>query len=207
MPRSPRFDVPGISQHITQRGNNKIATFSCDADRAFYKQCLFEHSRQEGCDVHAYVLMSNHVHLLVTPRKPGAISRMMQGIGRRYVLHFNSSYSRTGTLWEGRHKATVVDSYEYAMNCHRYIELNPVRAGMVVDPADYRWSSFAHHTRGIPDALLKDHPVFECLGEDAAARRAAYRELVLAPLDPGTLEKIRKGNRCRKRRQITPTPF
>lgn len=202
MPRPPRFDVPDVSQHITQRGNNRIATFLCDADRAFYKRCLFEHSREENCDIHAYVLMGNHVHLLVTPHKPGAISRLMQGIGRRYVVYFNRSHERTGTLWEGRFKASVIDSAEYAINCHRYIDLNPVRAGLVVDPAQYRWSSFGRNAHGVPDALLKDHPVYESLGEDAAKRTAAYRAIALAPMDSDTLEKIRKGDRYKKRGQI-----
>ena len=120
MPRPPRFDVPDVTQHVTQRGNNKIATFSCDEDRRFYKQCLLEHSREEHCDIHAYVLMGNHVHLLLTPRKAGAIPRLMQAVGARYVQQYNRRHDRTGTLWEGRYKASVIGTAEYALNCHRY---------------------------------------------------------------------------------------
>jgi REP element-mobilizing transposase RayT len=147
MARLPRLDLPGIPQHIVQRGNDRQACFADAADYLRYRQELGEAALRYGCALHAYVLMTNHVHLLTTPHEPGGVSRMMQAIGRRYVGGFNARYRRTGTLWEGRFKSALVDSEHYALACYRYIELNPVRAGIVTSPRDYRWSTAMPATR------------------------------------------------------------
>lgn len=146
---------------------------------------------REGCEVHAYVLMTNHVHLLVTPREKGAVSRTMQALGRRYVRYFNDRLERTGTLWEGRYKASLVDDGVYLMNCHRYIELNPVRARMVRDPVDYAWSSHATLALGTHDPLVTPHPYYLALSKAAADRQRTYRELVLSGLAQSEVEVIR----------------
>ena len=177
MARIPRIDLPGIPQHIVQRGNDRQACFADDADYLRYRQELGEAALKHDCAVHAYVLMTNHVHLLVTPHATGATSRMMQALGRRYVGSFNARYQRTGTLWEGRFKSALVDSERYALACYRYIELNPVRAGMVATAGDYPWSSHGHNAHGLCDPRVTPHPAWLALGADEAARRTTYREL------------------------------
>lgn len=143
MPRPPRPDLPGVPQHVIQRGNDRQACFFQPNDYLTYLTLLYEASQRHGCAIHAYVLMTNHVHLLVTPGEARAVSCMMQTLGRNYVAHVNVRYRRTGTLWEGRYKSCLVDSQNYVLACYRYIELNPVRAGMVGTAAEYQWSS--HH--------------------------------------------------------------
>lgn len=143
MPRMKRLDLPGMAQHVIQRGNDRQACFFQETDYLRYLQDLHEAALHQACSIHAYVLMTNHVHLLVTPRTEGGVSRMMQALGRRYVRYVNDSSGRTGTLWEGRYKASLVDDERYVLACYRYIELNPVRAGMVAAPDEYRWSSHA----------------------------------------------------------------
>lgn len=138
MARLPRFDVPGVAQHVVQRGNDRLPCFAADLDYVRYLQDLRDVARENRCAIHAYVLMTNHVHLLVTPTTAGAVGRMMQALGRRYVSYFNGQYHRTGTLWEGRYKSCLVDSEDYVLRCYRYIELNPLRARMVESPAAYR---------------------------------------------------------------------
>jgi putative transposase len=135
----PRIDLPGIPQHIVQRGNNRLPCFLDDGDRLRYLHLMHEALHATGCQLHAYVLMDNHVHLLVTPPAPGRIGQLMQRLGRNYVALFNGRHGRTGTLWEGRYKACLVDSADYVLRCYRYIELNPVRARLTDDPAAYRW--------------------------------------------------------------------
>ena len=191
MPRRRRSDLPGYTHHVRQRGNNRAACFSRDADRVLYLALLEELVEKEGCAIHAYVLMTNHVHLLVTPDRPRAISRLMQRLGQRYVQRFNRVYQRTGTLWEGRFKACVVDSDTYLLRCHRYIELNPVRAGMVTHPGDYPWSSYMANAEGRHSSLLRMHPRVEQLGQDAMARQKAYRRLFQTSLTEVDLLKIR----------------
>ena len=129
MARQPRFDLPGIPQHVVQRGNNRLPCFLDDGDRQRYRQLLFEGLQRTRCDLHAWVLMDNHVHLLLTPSAAGAVAQLMQALGRTYVGWFNARHARTGTLWEGRYKSCLVDSTSYVLRCYRYIELNPVRAG------------------------------------------------------------------------------
>jgi len=191
MARHPRFDLPGIAQHIVQRGNNRQACFASDADYGGYLRELAEAALKHSCAIHAYVLMTNHVHLLDTPADAGAISHMMQAIGRRYVGCFNARYQRTGTLWEGRYKAALVGSARYILACYRYIELNPVRAGMVESPADYRWSSYRHNAFGVSQTFITAHKSYTALADDDATRRANYRQLIAGHIDPDETESIR----------------
>ena len=192
MPRSKRLDLPGVAQHVVQRGNDRQPCFFRGEDYARYLQDLREASLAFNCRVHAYVLMTNHVHLLVTPYSIGAVSRMMQALGRRYVRYVNDSLKRTGTLWEGRYKSSLVDSERYMMACYRYIELNPVRAGMVVSPKDYPWSSYRCNGLGLHDPLVSPHALYEQIAGDAAERCELYRELVSQSLSEEDLAAIRQ---------------
>jgi putative transposase len=192
MPRSRRFDIPGIAQHLVQRGNNRQPCFFCDRDFRYYLRCLRELSREHDCQVHAYVLMTNHVHLLVTPTRSGSLARMMQSLGARYVRYINASRERTGTLWEGRYKACPVDSDRYALACIRYIELNPVRAGMVERPESYRWSSFRCNALGEKDGLITTHPSLGILAHEAGQQARRYREFVADGIADQELKAIRQ---------------
>ena len=156
MARRPRLELPGIPLHVIQRGTNRSACFVGDGDRGLYLRCLREAARRHTCAVHAYVLMSNHVHLLVTPSSIGAVAATMQDVGRRYVRLFNQIHGRSGTLWEGRYKSSLIDSESYLLTCHRYIELNPVRAGLVNHPLEYPWSSTV--PRGNKTGRAGSHP-------------------------------------------------
>lgn len=148
MPRLLRYALPDVPQHIIQRGNNRQPVFFHADDYRFYLVCLQEAAATQGSAVHAYVLMTNHVHVLLTPRWPTSIAKVMQSLGRRYVQYINTTYHRTGTLWEGRYRASLVDAEPYLLACYRYIELNPVRAGMVQHPEEYPWSSYRWHALG-----------------------------------------------------------
>jgi putative transposase len=192
MPRSHRLDLPGIPQHLIQRGNDRQACFFKEADYLRYLIDLRELAVREDCAVHAYVLMTNHVHLLLTPESRGATARLMQSLGGRYVRYINFRYERTGTLWEGRYKACLVDSGSYLLHCHRYIELNPLRAGMVVDPAEYRWSSHRHNARGAPNSLLTAHADYLALGSNDDERRRVYRQWAMAAVDSDEVAAIRQ---------------
>jgi putative transposase len=192
MPRPLRYDVVDVPQHVTQRGNNRQCVFFSRRDRLRYLAWLGRAARECACAIHAYVLMGNHVHLLATPREPMAIGDMLQSVGRRYVRYLNQRLGRSGTLWEGRHKASVVATGEYLMNCHRYIELNPVRAGLVARPDRYRWSSFARNALGLADPLITEHGEYTALGPDAEARRTAYRQLFEERLSPEAVTQIRR---------------
>lgn len=191
MPRKPRFNLVEIPQHVVQRGNNRQPTFFAEEDYRFYLDCLGEAASKYRCALHAYVLMTNHVHLLVTPGTPEAVSRMMQSVGRRYVQYINYSYKRSGTLWEGRYKASLVQTEAYLLTCSRYIELNPVRAGMVQHPNDYKWTSYRAHAHGAEDGLIQDHAEYLALGPTPSARQNAYRALFSAQLDPVSLTALR----------------
>lgn len=191
MARSPRIDVPGLPQHLILRGNNRTPCFHDDQDRRVFLKYLREALEETGCSLHAFVLMTNHVHLLVTGHEPGAISRLMQSVGRRYARYINSSRGRTGTLFEGRFKSSVVDSERYFLAVMRYIELNPVRAGMVAHPGSYPWSSFRQNASGKPSGLVTAHPQYESLGGDPIARRQAYLALFDLEIDDETLQEIR----------------
>jgi putative transposase len=192
MPRPLRLELPGVPQHVIQRGNNRAACFFGDADRRFYLKCLGESAARRGCEVHAYVLMSNHVHLLVTPADVGAIGTMMQDLGRRYVRVINTIHARTGTLWEARFRSSLIDSENYLLICQRYIELNPVRARLVSDPVAYPWSSHSYYAAGSVDRLISEHPVYLRLGSTASERRAAYLSLFQYSLDERVVARIRE---------------
>lgn len=191
MARLPRYVLPGQPQHVIHRGNNRQAVFTTDGDYRFYRACLREAAEKHECDIHAYVLMTNHVHLLVTPHTERGIGKMMQSVGRRYVQYFNHTYQRTGTLWEGRYRATLIDAERYLLSCYRYIELNPVRAQMVKHPRDYAWSSYRCHAEGRADPVIVDHKVFLSLHRNAEQRRMAYRALSRSRLDEQILGEIR----------------
>src|SRR6185369_2874714 len=187
MARRPRLELPGTPLHVIQRGNNRSACFLADGDRRLYLRCLKEAAQRHGCAVHAYVLMSNHVHLLVTPTAAGGVAAMMQDIGRRYVRLFNKSHARSGTLWEGRYKSSLIDSDNYLLTCHRYIELNPVRAGLVRHPLDYPWSSHAHYALGRNNPLITRHALFDHLAGEPDGFRAWFRE----EIKPEVLDRVR----------------
>lgn len=191
MARLPRLDLADIPQHIVQRGNNRLPCFLDDEDRQRYLQCLRNGLTRFGCRLHAYVLMSNHVHLLLTPNEAGAVSRLMHTFARNYVGLFNGRHGRTGTLWEGRYKACLVDSGSYFLACSRYIELNPVRAWMVAQPDNYPWSSYAANAAGQADPLLTPHPEYLALGRDPAVRASAYRALFAEALPAHLVAEIR----------------
>jgi putative transposase len=191
MPRGARYFLEDQPQHVIQRGNNRAVIFHRDEDYLLYRSWLGHAAAEHACAIHAYVLMTNHVHLLVTPTRADGLPRMMQALGRRYVLYVNKTYQRTGTLWEGRYRATPIDSEEYFLTCTRYIEMNPVRAGMVEHPQAYRWSSYRAHAHGVPDALLTGHPMYDRLGLADTERQGAYRELFHAPLEDRTINSIR----------------
>lgn len=177
MARLARPDLAGIPQHVVQRGNNRLPCFLDDEDRQRYLQCLLDALSRFGCRLHAYVLMDNHVHLLMTPDEAGAVSRLMHTFARNYTVPFNRRHGRTGTLWEGRYKACLVDSDGYFLACSRYIELNPVRAWIAPEPAEYPWSSHRANACGKLDPLLRPHACYLALGADDSSRAAAYRRL------------------------------
>ena len=191
MARPPRLELAGVPMHLVQRGNNRAACFFNDVDRRFYLKCLAKAAAARQCAVHAYVLMTNHVHLLVTPSKEGAASAMMQDIGRRYVRIINSIHGRTGSLWEGRFKSSLIDSERYLLTCHRYIELNPVRAGLATHPQAYRWSSHTHYVGERAAEMLSEYPEYHALGRCDEERRAAFHSLFKEPLEPRVLDEIR----------------
>ncbi len=191
MARQPRFVIPGQPQHVIQRGNNRDVIFVTNDDYQYYLQKLEDACKKYDCEIHAYVLMTNHVHLLMTPHLENGISKVMQYIGRYYVQYFNYQYQRAGTLWEGRYKATLLDSEGYLLACSRYIELNPVRARMVKDPANYPWSSFHYNALGQDNNLLSAHDVYKALGVDDASRRALYIALFDNHIAKAELDEIR----------------
>jgi putative transposase len=192
MPRKPRFFVADIPTHVVQRGNNRQAIFFADNDYRIYLGWLAEAAKRWSCAVHAYVLMTNHVHLLVTPQDREGVSRMMQYLRRRYVPYVNHEYGRTGTLWEGRFKSSLVQARSYLLACYRYIELNPVRAGMVEVPANYTWSSYRGNAIGEEDPILSAHADYLALGRSDSDRRSAYRALFATHLNQSTIMQLRE---------------
>ncbi|SFS06396.1 putative transposase [Dyella sp. OK004] len=192
MPRQPRLDLANVPQHVIQRGNDRQPCFFTEADYLRYLSDLREISLREGCSVHAYVLMTNHVHLLMTPSSIGWVARVMQALGRRHVRYVNDRYRRTGTLWEGRYKACLVDSEIHLLRCYRYIELNPVRARMVADASDYPWSSYASNAFGSANRLIRPHASYLSLGTHPHERCEAYRALVMQTIAPEELDGIRQ---------------
>ena len=177
MPRRPRSIIPAVPLHITQRGVNRCVTFLDESDFATYLWALRAAASRAQCAVHAYVLMTNHVHLLVTPSDASGPATLMRALGAWYVRYFNDRYRRSGYLWEGRYRSQLITSGQYFFACSRYIERNPVRAGITDDPSAYIWSSFRCNAFGERDAILTPHPLYAALGSDYAARSIAYRQL------------------------------
>ncbi len=180
MARLPRLTVPGYPHHVIQRGNNRQPIFAHPGDYGLLLGLLTENAKKFGVAVHAYVLMTNHFHLLATPGTAEALPQMMQAVGRSYVRYFNDEQGRSGTLWEGRYKSTLVQTDRYLLACMAYIDLNPVRAGLVSAPNDYAWSSYGHHTGQRADKLITPHPLWWALGNTPFAREMAYANLVQA---------------------------
>ncbi len=178
MARLPRLTVPGYPHHVIQRGNNRQPVFVDDQDREALLGLLAEYAARHKVAIHAWVLMDNHVHLLATPATDNGLPLMMQAVGRRYVQLFNRRHGRSGTLWEGRYRATLVQTDRYLLACMAYIDLNPVRAGMVARAADWRWSSHRHYIGQQQDRLVTPHPLCWGLGNTPFAREAAYADLV-----------------------------
>lgn len=191
MPRRARMYLPGLPYHVVQRGNNREPCFIEPENYHFYLKLWKTLSRRYGVSVHAYCLMTNHIHFLVTPGTETAISTTMKVVGSRYAQYINLKYNRTGTLWEGRHRSSLVQTDQYLLRCMRYIELNPVRAGMVNRPEEYRWSSYGAHAWG-DKAWLTPHAEYIGLSENFADRRHAYRELFRCQLSEADLHQIRK---------------
>ena len=178
MARLPRLSVAAYPHHVIQRGNNRQAIFLTTADYQRMVQLLEEHARQCEVAIHAYVLMGNHFHLLVTPQTSDGLSRMMQAVGRRYVRYFNAAHGRSGTLWEGRYRSTLIEAGPYLLPCMVYMDLNPVRAGLVAQARDYPWSSHGHYAGLRVDRMVTPHPLYWGLGNTPFAREAAYAQLV-----------------------------
>jgi putative transposase len=198
MPRSRRLIFPGAPHHVIQRGHNKERCFFRERDFVLYLGLLQEYARKHGCQIHAYVLMTNHVHLLVTPGDERSISEMLRSVHQQYVQFVNREYGRCGSAWQGRFHLSYVDTASYFMTCQRYIELNPVRAGMVQRAGDYAWSSHRHNAFGAPCGLLTPHATYLSLAESEDRRRSAYRELFRAEIPEDCLQRIRiaaAGNR------------
>jgi putative transposase len=191
MPRRARLTYAGCALHLIQRGNNRGACFFDEADYRLYRELAAEAAHDHGVAVHAYVLMTTHVHLLVTSPDPDGASRLMKQVGERYVRRVNRAYGRSGTLWEGRFRSCLVEEDVYFLACCRYIEMNPVRARMTETPADYPWSSHHANARERADALVTPHPLVLALGSDAAARSAGYRALFDRSPDPALIDEIR----------------
>jgi putative transposase len=191
MPRRPRIHLDNVPLHIVQRGHNREPCFFAEGDYFTYLHWLGEALKEAGCELHAYALMTNHVHLLLTPAKAEAVPKLMISLGRRYVQYVNTTYRRTGTLWDSRYKSSLIQAETYLLGCMRYIELNPVRAAMVEDPAHYRWTSYRANGLGRDDALASPHPLYLALGRTAATRQEAYRALFRAHLDEPAVDDIR----------------
>jgi putative transposase len=177
MPRQARLRIPGLPLHVIQRGNDKLPCFREDRDHRVYLSLLDELSSLCGCEIHAYVLMTNHVHLLMTPIRTDGPSLLMKHVGQRFAQYVNRKYDRTGSLFEGRFRSCIVDTEGYLLRCQRYIELNPVRAGMVAHPGDYAWSSYPVNAGGVSSDFLVPHPVYLALAHSAEERRTRYRAL------------------------------
>ncbi len=191
MARRGRLEIAGVPKHVIQRGNDRAPRFFAEADYLAYLHWLAEGCRSYGVGIHAYCLMTNHAHLLLTPAHVGALARVMQYLSRHYVNYVNRVHGRTGTLWEGRFKASLVDSEAYLLTLYRYIDQNPVRARMVSRPEDYRWSSARTHVTGARDDRLTDHEVYWRLASDDVARREGYAALLDGRIEDEALEAIR----------------
>ncbi len=192
MSRRSRIIVSGIPLHIIQRGNNRQACFFAGDDYLFYLDWLKELAKLSSCSVYCFVLMTNHVHLLITPKNADSAGNLMKRLGQRYVQYINRTYERSGTLWEGRFRSCIIQAQEYLFSCQRYIEMNPVRAGLVQHPGEYRWSSYGFNGQGERPSLIKPHILYKKLGQTNKERQQAYRDLFRYELNPGDIDKIRE---------------
>ena len=192
MPRRARLILPEVTVHVIQRGNNRQACFYQETDYRNYLEWLHEYAIECECRIHAYVLMTNHVHLLATPSQADSLRAMMKRLGQRYVQYINRTYQRSGTLWEGRYKSCLTSNETYVLGCYRYIELNPVRAGMIHHPAEYRWSSYRANAQGDKNSIITPHPLYLALHSDKEQRSNAYRELFKYQLEAGLVDEIRQ---------------
>lgn len=198
MPRQPRYFIPGFPQHVIQRGVNRQAIYFRPEDYGLYLDTLGDAADRYDCAIHAYVLMTNHTHLLITPGTERSLPLLMQAMGRGYVQTLNRRYNRTGTLWQGRYKASLIQDDRYLLTCYRYVELNPVRASIVSHPGEYRFSSYRHNAFGKPDALITPHAVYQSLAAEPEQRFAAYRALFADEIAPELLTLVRDTtNACR----------
>jgi putative transposase len=193
MPRQPRIDFPGLPQHLIVRGNDRQPIFFNAEDRLHFLKCLGEARAKRGCDIHAFVLMPNHVHILATPRVEHAASLTMQDVGRAYVSNLNKLHRRTGALYEGRFKSSLVETTRYFIACMRYIEMNPVRARIAAYPAAFEWSSHGQNITGDPNGLITPHAEYLNLGRTAEERSKAYGRLFDEPQSEEELVAIRCG--------------
>ena len=191
MPRRPRIHLDNVPLHIVQRGHNREPCFYAEEDYFTYLHWLQEALKQAGCVLHAYALMTNHVHLLLTPKKAETVPKLVISLGRRYVQYINKTYRRTGTLWDSRYKSSAIQAETYLLDCMRYIELNPVRAAMVDDPAHYRWTSYRANALGQGNVMVSPHPLYLALESTDAARQSAYRALFRAHLEQAGIDDIR----------------
>lgn len=192
MPRRPRIMLPNVPVHIIQRGNNRQICFVADEDYRRYLDWLKEYAGKAGCHIHAFVLMTNHVHLLLTADRLDGAGQLMKALGQRYVQYFNRAYRRSGTLWEGRFRSCLLQDEAYLLGCMRYIELNPVRAGMASHPGEHQWSSYQVNAQGESSGLIEPHVLYDQLAEDVSGRQVAYRELFRHELESGLVDQIRQ---------------
>jgi putative transposase len=192
MPRQARLRIPGIPVHIIQRGSNRSACFAEDRDFRVYLSLLDELAPLYACPVHAYVLMTNHVHLLLTPGRVDGTSMLMKHMGQRFAQYINRKYARSGPLFEGRFRSCLVDSDAYLLTCHRYIEMNPVRAGIVDHPSRYAWSSYGANAQGLPSDIVVPHPLYISLAIDPDERRSRYQRMFDVPESAEALKRIRE---------------
>jgi putative transposase len=192
MPRQPRTFIPGISHHVIQRGNNRCVIFRVPTDYRFFLSLLARMAQRYRADIHGYVLMTTHFHLIVTPATANSLPRMMQGIGRLYVPFYNEQYERTGTLWERRYRSSMLSDERYWMTCLRYVEMNPVRSGLTDRPEKYPWSSYRAHAFGREDGLLSPHPLYAALGTTDAVRQEGWRTICAAPIPAADLDRVRQ---------------
>jgi putative transposase len=191
MTRRARLTLPNVPLHLIQRGNNRQACFYAHNDYRVYLDWLGEYADAHACLIHGYVLMTNHVHLLLSSSSAQGPGRLMKALGQRYVQYINRKYQRSGTLWERRYRSCLAQDERYMLVCQRYIELNPVRAGMVPHPAEYRWSSYRANAHGEPSSLIRPHMLYDALGYDTKTRQAAYRELFRDEIAPEVVDAIR----------------
>ena len=192
MPRTPRIVIPGVALHVVQRGNNRSPCFFNEADYQYFLRQLRDQAEKCGCAIHAYCLMTNHIHLLMTPKDKEGVANLMKGLGQCYVQYINRTYEHIGTLWQGRYRSRIMQDEGHVMVCYRYIELNPVRAGMVQHPSEYRWSSYRSNAQGERSTLLVAHPLFALIGKRIEEQRAGYSALFNHKLDVEVLDEIRK---------------